>query len=142
MASHYLWLKAVHIAFMVTWFAGLFYLPRLFIYHLQSEQSESRRRFEVMERRLFAIMTIGGVLTVVAGLALIWISPSIAKSHWFMLKLILVAGLWLFHYRCWVWIVRLRHSRVTEDSKWLRWFNEIPVLFLFAIIILAVVKPF
>jgi len=142
MANNYVWLKALHIAFMVTWFAGLFYLPRLFIYHAQTTDTDSRDRFAVMERRLFAIMTIGAVLTVLAGLALVWINVSVVKSHWFSAKMVFVGGLCVYHYRCWAWIGRLQQSSQTTDSKWLRWFNEIPVLFLFGIIVLAVVKPF
>lgn len=141
MATHYLWLKAFHIAFMVTWFAGLFYLPRLFIYHVQTVDRDSRDRFTVMEKRLFAIMTIGAVLTVLAGIALAWVNVPAAQTHWFMAKMGFVAGLCIYHYRCWVWICHLQQTGQIETTKWLRWFNEIPVLFLFGIIILAVVKP-
>ena len=142
MASYYLWLKALHIAFMVTWFAGLFYLPRLFIYHVQTADADSRARFSVMEKRLFAIMTIGAIATWGFGLALTVANPAIVHSGWFQTKFAFVIGLVIYHYRCWLWIRRLRDSSEIQDTKWLRWFNEIPVLFLFGIVILAIVKPF
>lgn len=142
MASHYLLIKALHIAFMVTWFAGLFYLPRLFIYHVQTQDIASRERFTLMEKRLFAIMTIGAVLTWILGLALAGINHAVAQTNWFLLKFALVIGLLVYHYRCWLWIKRLAASSETQDSRWLRWFNEIPVLFLLSVIILAVTKPF
>jgi putative membrane protein len=142
MASYYLWIKALHIAFMVTWFAGLFYLPRLFIYHVQTADTESRERFTTMEKRLFGIMTIGAIITILLGLILIAINTSLASASWFLAKTALVLGLVTYHYRCWLWIRRLQARNAVEDSRWLRWFNEIPVLFLFGIIILAVVKPF
>ncbi|MCH9694606.1 MAG: CopD family protein [Gammaproteobacteria bacterium] len=142
MATYYIWIKALHVAFMVTWFAGLFYLPRLFIYHVQSEDQISRERFTVMERRLFAIMTIGAALTWILGLTLAAINPAIAHSSWFMTKFALVIGLVVYHYRCLLWIRRLTETQATQDSKWLRWFNEIPVAFLLAIVLLAVAKPY
>ena len=83
LSTLYLWLKALHIAFMVTWFAGLFYLPRLFIYHSEAAEDTARSRFGVMERRLFIIMTIGAVLTAVFGLFLLWINPALLRLGWF-----------------------------------------------------------
>ena len=141
MSSYYLWFKGLHIAFMVTWFAGLFYLPRLFIYHAEAADAPSRERFSVMEFRLFVLMTIGASLTIVFGLLLASINIAIHGMVWFQAKLVLVVGLLVYHYRCYVWIGRLRNTEVTQPSKWLRWFNEIPVVFLFGIILLAVVKP-
>lgn len=142
LASYYLWLKAIHIIFMVTWFAGLFYLPRLFIYHAEAEDTISRDRFTVMERRLFAIMTIGAVITLVVGILLIAANPAVASQGWFHAKLTLLLGLAVFHYRCLVWIGKLRDGYASGKTTNLRWFNEIPVFFLLAIVILAVVKPF
>lgn len=142
MASNYIWFKALHVVFMVTWYAGLFYLPRLFIYHVQAADSGSRERFTVMERRLFAIMTLGAILTAVFGLILIGIVPPIAETGWFMAKSVLLIGLIIYHYRCWLWIRRLQETNEIQDSKWLRWFNEIPTVILFGIVLLAIVKPF
>lgn len=141
LAPYYLFLKALHVAFMVTWFAGLFYLPRLFIYHNDATDEISRDRFEIMERRLFAIMTLGAVLTFVLGVLLLGINHALLQAHWFQLKLLLLAGLLVYHYRCYCWIASLRANRVAS-SKWLRWFNEIPAFFLLAIVILAITKAF
>ena len=138
----YLWWKALHIAFMVTWFAGLFYLPRLFIYHAMADQPADRERFTVMERRLFAIMTIGAVLTAVFGVVLLVLNPGLMDRGWFQAKLVLLAGLVIYHFRCLRWIRILRAGELPADTRWLRWFNEIPAAFLLAIVILAVVKPF
>ena len=89
-AGFYLSLKALHIAFMVTWFAGLFYLPRLFIYHVESTDQLSLDRFVVMERRLYIIMTIGAVLTAVFGFIMLWSNPVLLSQAWFQLKLLLL----------------------------------------------------
>ena len=93
-----------------------------------------------MERRLFGIMTIGAILTTIFGVILIGINQAIAESQWFQIKLLLVGALIAYHYRCYRWIVRLRNADGIANTKWLRWFNEIPVFFLFAIILLAVTK--
>ncbi len=142
LGTGYLWVKALHIAFMVTWFAGLFYLPRLFIYHVESSAEADRERFTVMEQRLFIIMTIGAVLTTLFGLTLLWSNPALLAQGWFNLKLLLLAGLLVYHIRCYRWIQNLKTGQLPTDSRWLRWFNEIPVVFLLGIICLAVVKPF
>ncbi len=142
LAPHYLVFKALHVIFMVTWFAGLFYLPRLFIYHVESDDRPSRERFETMEKRLFGIMTIGAVLTTLSGLLLVGINHALLAAGWFQVKLLLLAGLFVYHYRSYLWIGRLRGTTRVADSKWLRWFNEIPVFFLFSIVILAVTKAF
>jgi putative membrane protein len=138
--SYYLVFKAIHIAFMVTWFAGLFYLPRLFIYHAEATDTLSQERFIVMERRLFGIMTIGAVITVIIGLILIGISHVIIEQRWFQLKLLLIVGLVAYHFRCYRWMRRFAAGETVPNTKWLRWFNEIPVFFLFGIILLAVTK--
>jgi putative membrane protein len=142
MAAYYLWLKGLHVVFMVTWFAGLFYLPRLFIYHTTATDPASRDRFTIMEVRLFAIMTIGAIVTAVLGAWLLIINPGLLEMGWFRTKLALLAGLIAFHYRCYVWITRLRTDSPSQDTQWLRWFNEIPTVFLIAIVLLAVVKPY
>ena len=142
MAAYYLWLKGLHVVFMVTWFAGLFYLPRLFIYHTKASDSASRERFTIMQVRLFAIMTIGAIVTAVLGAWLLIINPGLLEMGWFRTKLALLAGLIAFHYRCYGWIIRLRTDSPSQDTQWLRWFNEIPTVFLVAIILLAVVKPY
>lgn len=136
-----LWVKALHIVFMVTWFAGLFYLPRLFVYHAMSEDGTSIERFRVMERKLyFGIMTPGAVLTIVSGVAL-WLHYGIAGS-WLYAKLVLVAALVGYHFWCGALLRAFRSGRPPHGHVWFRWFNEVPVLFLVAIVILVVVKPF
>jgi len=142
LAPYYLIFKALHVAFMVTWFAGLFYLPRLFIYHSDAADTVSHQRFMVMENRLFGIMTIGALLTTVFGFVLLGINHALIVTGWFQIKLALIVGLIVYHYRCYGWIVRLRESDAKADTRWLRWFNEIPVIFLLSIIILAVTKAF
>ncbi len=140
-ANLILTLKALHIAFMVTWFAGLFYLPRLFIYHATTSDQISLDRFVVMERRLFIIMTIGAALTAIFGIWLLSIRQDLLAAGWFQIKLALLLLMAIYHLRCLSWIKRLRSGNMPADTKWLRWFNEIPTLFLFLIIFLAVLKP-
>ena len=142
LASGYLWWKALHITFMVTWFAGLFYLPRLFIYHSESSNVDDQIRFTLMERRLFIIMSIGAILTTVFGLLMLAINQSLLFHSWFQAKLMLLAGMVIYHIRCRRWISVLEDRQFPQDTKWLRWFNEIPVIFLLTIVCLAIVKPF
>jgi protoporphyrinogen IX oxidase len=139
-----LWVKGLHIIFMVTWFAGLFYLPRLFVYHADARDEISHARFLVMERKLFAIMTIGAVLTAVFG---VWMLAAYAwsayhSSGWLLTKLALVAALVLFHLYCLNIIRGFRAGTVQHSHAFYRWINEIPALLLVAIVLLAVVKPF
>lgn len=140
-----LWLKSLHIIFMVTWFAGLFYLPRLFVYHAMSGDPLSLERFKIMERKLyFGIMTPGAVLTIVFGVWLLanglWSSYS--ASGWLHAKLFLVALLVVYHVYCGKLISDFKHDRNRFGHVFYRWFNEAPVLALVAIVILVVVKPF
>jgi protoporphyrinogen IX oxidase len=136
-----LWVKAFHIVFVVTWFAGLFYLPRLFVYHAMSSDEVSIERFCVMERKLyFGIMTPGAVLTIATGLVL-WLYYGITGG-WLHAKLALVTGLVVYHLWCGSLLRAFREARNTRTHLWYRWFNELPVLFLIAIAILVVVKPF
>jgi len=135
-----LWVKALHIVFMVTWFAGLFYLPRLFVYHAQSTDTVSIERFKVMERKLYyAIMAPGAVLTLASGLWL-WLGWGFSGG-WLHAKLALVATLIAYHFWCGKLLADFRNDRNTRSHAWFRWFNEFPVLILFSIVILVVVKP-
>lgn len=140
-----LWLKALHLIFMVTWFAGLFYLPRLFVYHAMSTDAISNERFKIMERKLyFGIMTPGMILTFIFGL---WMLASYAweiysSSGWLYAKLALLALLLVYHVICGKWLLDFKHDRNKRSHVYYRWMNEVPVLFLIAIVILAVVKPF
>jgi protoporphyrinogen IX oxidase len=137
-----LWLKAFHIVFMVTWFAGVFYLPRLFIYHAAATDSPSIERFQTMERRLFAIMTIGASLTILFGVSMVSVAPSLLAFGWLRVKLLLVLVLIAYHVWCYTLMVDLRVGRNQRSSKWYRIFNEVPSLLLIAIVVLAVVRPF
>lgn len=137
-----LWIKAFHIVFMVTWFAGLFYLPRLFVYHAQAEDAVSLERYSVMERKLFSIMTIGAVGTLVFGVWLLMELPQYLQSGWLHAKLVLVLGLVAYH----AYLGRLCRgfkSGINHHGHvYYRWINELPAFFLVTIVILVVVKPF
>lgn len=139
-----LWVKAFHVIFMVTWFAGLFYLPRLFVYHAATGDRKEKERFCVMEARLFGIMTIGAVLTAIFGFWLLfdYAWRAYAFQGWLHTKLVLVAGLAGYHAWCWFLVKRFAADEVPHSQRWFRFFNEVPSLFLIAIVILAVVKPF
>lgn len=137
-----LWLKAFHVVFVVTWFAGLFYLPRLFVYHVTTTDTLSLERFVVMERRLFGIMTVGATLAAVFGLSMVIAAPAYAQMGWFHLKMPLVAVLIGYHIGCYFLMAALRDGKNRRSERWFRLFNEAPALLLIAIVILAVVKPF
>lgn len=139
------WVKALHLIFMVTWFAGLFYLPRLFVYHSACTDLPGRERFKVMERRLFfAITTPGALLTILFGLWLLidygW--ASYGRQGWLHTKLLLVALLVVFHLLLGRWLYAFRDDRVPHGTRFFRVVNEFPTLILFAAVILSVVKPF
>jgi putative membrane protein len=136
-----LWLKAFHIVFVVTWFAGLFYLPRLFIYHVAASDRTGIERFEVMERKLFIIMSIGATFAAIFGLAMIVAAPAYLEMRWLHAKLTLVVLLIGYHLWCYRLMVALRTGGNTHSQRWYRWFNELPALLLLAIVVLAVVKP-
>ena len=139
-----IWYKALHLIFMVTWFAGLFYLPRLFVYHAMSEDSTSIDRFKIMERKLyFGITTPGGILTLLFGLLTLnsvgWAAYS--GTYWLHIKLVCVFLLVLYHIYCGKLLFDFKHDNNKHSHVWYRWFNEVPVIFLITIIILAVVRP-
>lgn len=138
-----LWVKALHIIFMVTWFAGLFYLPRLFVYHATAKDSISNERFKLMEKRLLIITHIGAALTLVFGLWLLmgW-RTDLAQAGWFHAKMGLVALLFAYHHLCGRYARHFREDRNNRSEGFYRLFNEAPALLLVLIILLAVVKPF
>jgi protoporphyrinogen IX oxidase len=136
-----LWLKALHVVFVVTWFAGLFYLPRLFVYHVATEDAPGLARFIVMERRLYFIMSLGALLAVLFGLAMIAAAPGYLALGWLRVKLLLVALLIGYHASCYHLMLQLREGRNRHSQRWYRLFNEVPTLLLLAIVVLAVVKP-
>ena len=135
-----LWYKTLHIIFMITWFAGLFYLPRLFVYHAMSKDQISLDRFNVMERKLFwGIMTPGGILTIIFGIYLIQFHQMLL---WLQLKIFLVFLLVLYHIWCGKIMYDFKNDRNNHSHIWYRVFNEIPVIMLIVIIYLVVFKPF
>jgi protoporphyrinogen IX oxidase len=136
-----LWLKAFHVIAVVTWFAGLFYLPRLYVYHAQASDSISTQRFEIMERRLFAIMSIGAAASIFFGGLMLIESPAYLQMSWLKLNLLFVALLIAYHGYCYKLMRDFAAQRNTRSSKWFRGFNELPSLLLVVIVILAVVKP-
>ena len=136
-----LWLKALHVIAMVTWFAGLFYLPRLFVYHADAQDSIGAERFRLMERRLFAIMTIGAGATLLFGIAMLTAAPAYMTMGWLRAKLVLVALLIVYHLYCYKLTLDFARNRNAHSSRWYRGFNEVPSLLLIGLVILAVVKP-
>ncbi len=136
--------KAFHIIFVVTWFAGLFYLPRLFVYHANAEDAPSIERFKIMERKLFVIMTIGGAGALLFGL---WLTVDYAwaaysQSLWLHLKFALVILLVAYHGYCGLLMREFRYDRNRHSHRFYRWLNEVPAVILIAVVVLAVVKPF
>ncbi len=138
-----LWLKAFHIIFVVCWFAGIFYLPRIFVYYAASEHTVVRAQLAVMALKLYRFVTPFMVIAVAFGLALIALNPEYyLASHWMQLKLGVVGCLIVYHVICGRYVRAINDNRNQHDHVFYRFFNEIPVLFLFAIVILAVLKPF
>jgi len=136
-----LWFKALHLIFMVTWFAGLFYLPRLFVYHAMSDDQSSNERFKIMERKLYyGIMTPGMVLTIVFGIGIL-MNGHYLDQLWIHIKLTLVGILVIYHIHCGKLLVDFKHDRNTHSHVYYRWYNEFPVLLLIPIIFLAVFRP-
>ena len=140
-----LWVKAFHIMSVITWFAALFYLPRLFVYHAMSEDEVSNARFKIMERKLYrGIMTPSAIVALVLGVWLMSYYPitTLATMGWLHVKLVLIFILFTYHVLC----GRILRDFANDDNQrshvYYRWFNEFPVLILIAVVILAVVKPF
>lgn len=139
-----LWIKSFHLVFVVTWFSGLFYLPRLFVYHAMSDDQISLDRFKVMERKLyFGITTPSGVLATLLGLWMLMLQPHYYFSQgWMHAKLALIVVLWGYHVLCYRYLKAFKTETNTRSHVFYRWFNEFPVLLLIAIIVLVVVRPF
>ena len=137
-----LWLKALHIFFMVAWFAGVFYLPRLFVYHAESENIAVKRQLEIMQRRLFWFVTPFALLTLIFGIALIfnYAQQWFAAATWLHVKLPLVLCLYVYHGYLFILMKNLKHHPHQHSPRFYRIINEAPVLILFAVIALAVIK--
>jgi|TARA_R110001592_G_scaffold299059_1_gene569898 putative membrane protein len=139
----YLWIKAFHIIAVVTWFAGLFYLPRLFVYHAQSKDDVSKERFKVMERKLYrGIMLPSMIIAIGLGIWLVMLAPAWLTQGWMHVKLALVIALVAYHFTCAAMLKRFATDSNTRSHVFYRWFNEAPVLVLVTVVILVVVKPF
>jgi protoporphyrinogen IX oxidase len=142
-----LWLKAFHIVGVVSWFAALLYLPRLFVYHAQIQHgtiddAPGNARFKVMERKLFGIMTVAAVIALAFGIAMLAAAPDFLTMRWLQLKLLLVFCLVAYHGACFALLQQFAADRNSHSERWYRVFNEAPALLLIAIVILVVVKPF
>lgn len=139
-----LWLKAFHLVFMVAWFAGLFYLPRLFVYHAMTNDTPGRERFKVMERKLLLMTHLGMGLTWIFGIAMLvsYAWPAYGSQGWLHAKLGLVVLLTAYTIWCSRIAKTFRADANTRSHTWYRWFNEVPVVFLIAIVLLASLKPF
>ncbi len=139
------WVLAIHLIFVISWMAALFYLPRLFVYHCETMDTHSDQRFKTMEKKLFYIIaTPAAILTISTGL---WLAMSATwqtyhTDWWFDIKLIFVALLIGFHGLCWKYMQDFKSNRNPHSGKFYRFFNEIPTLLMIAIVILVVVKPF
>jgi len=139
----YLWVKAFHIVAVVTWFAAIFYLPRLFVYHASTDDTVGSERFKVMERKLYrGIMNPSAAVAVILGVWLLWLNPGWLTQGWMHAKLALVAVLIIYHFWCGKLLRDFRDDRNRHSHVWYRVFNELPVLLLVAIVVLVVVKPF
>jgi putative membrane protein len=145
MGETYSWLKVVHVLAVISWMAGLFYLPRLFVYHAENiDKNELVKVFAVMERRLLkAIMRPAGLVSVVTGLGLIWVGSWFGPIPlWLLLKIVLVLGMVAFHGLLEAHVGRFRDGREDRSGRYFRIMNEVPTLLLIGIVILVIVKPF
>lgn len=137
-----LWIKAFHIIAVVCWFAALFYLPRLFVYHATSDDKESNERFKIMERKLYRGIAVPSMLaTLILGAWMAYLGwDYYSTATWFWIKITLVFILVGYHHACAAHLKRFARDANTKSHVYFRWFNEIPVIFLIAIVILVVVK--
>jgi putative membrane protein len=135
-----LWIKALHIIFVTSWFAGLFYLPRLFVNHAMVNDNTTSERLKLMEHKLYRFMTPLAVIALASGLWL-WLGYGF-RGGWVHAKLTLILGLVVYHFYCGKLVQDFKHERNQRGHVFYRWFNEVPVLVLVAVVILVVVKPF
>jgi putative membrane protein len=134
----------MHIIAMVCWFAALFYLPRLFVYHSMSSDQISIERFKIMERKLYkGIANPSMIVTIFMGIALFYTNPDYyISATWFQIKLFLVILLIIYHFKCLNLMRQFQNNKNTHSHVFYRWFNEIPVIMLIGTVILVAVKPF
>jgi putative membrane protein len=139
-----LWLKAFHVFFMIAWMAGIFYLPRLFVYHAETDEQVVKDQFKVMERRLWLFITPFALLTLILGVVLIYVYGLqwLAASGWLHAKLVIVALFYIYHMYLWHLVKVFARDANTHSPLFFRFLNEAPVLALLAIVVLAILKPF
>lgn len=137
-----LWIKAFHIVFVVSWFAGLFYLPRLFVYHCEAETDAEHRRFCTMEQRLYRLMDVAGILAIGFGLWMLWLVPGFLQAGWMHAKLTVVVALVAYQFWLRAHMKRFAAGSNQHSARYFRIINEVPAVALIAIAILVVVKPF
>ncbi len=137
-----IWVHAFHVVFVVTWFAGLFYLPRVFVYSAMHPEIETQRVLLTMQRKLMGITHIGGALALTLGLAMLVWNPVYLELGWMHAKLMLVLALIGYHVWCWRLVGVFQRGENQRSHVWYRWFNEAPALLLVGIVVLAIVKPF
>jgi protoporphyrinogen IX oxidase len=142
-----LWLKAFHVVSVISWFAALLYLPRLFVYHAQIQHQTiddpmGNARFKIMERKLFKLMTLAAFMAVTFGVSMLAAAPEYLLMRWLYVKLLLVLVLIGYHGACFALLQQFASDRNSRTERWYRVFNEIPALLLIGIVILVVVKPF
>jgi putative membrane protein len=139
-----LWYKALHVFFMIAWMAGVFYLPRLFVYNAQSDNPDVKAQLNIMQRRLWFFVTPFAALTLVFGLLLIYAYGAqwFALSHWMHVKLAIVVLFYIYHIYLYVLMRRFLNNANEHSAKFYRFLNEVPVLALLGIVILAIIKPF
>ena len=138
-----LWLKAFHLIFVVCWFAGLFYLPRIFVYYAASDHPETRQQLAVMARRLYRFVTPFMLIAIALGMAMMAQNPDYyLRATWLWLKLAGVVFLVIYHFQCGRYVKAINANADRNSHVFYRFFNEVPVIFLFAIVLLAVLKPF
>ncbi len=142
----YEWIKALHLIAMVTWFAALFYLPRLYVYHAMARDKGDHQAieyFKTMERKLYrGIMTPSMIAVILFGGWLLYLVPAWFTQGWLHTKLLLVVILIAYHHMCLIYLKQFAQDRCTRSNIFFRWFNELPVIALIIIIVLAIVKPY
>ena len=136
----YLWIKAFHIIMVISWFAGLFYLPRIFVNHAMATEPAEIARLKLMEGKLYRFVTPIAWLAILSGLWL-WLVEGVG-GHWMHAKFALIVVLYAYHHYCGMLVKQFAADRNTRNHVWFRFFNEVPVLILAAVVILVTVKPF
>ena len=138
-----LWIKSLHIIAVISWFAGIFYLPRLFVYHAMTDNSDTQQHLQLMQRKLYRFMSLFAVLSIVFGVWLASYNLSYyGQATWFTIKVSCVVALVGYHLLCGYYVKQLQAGNHQRSHVFFRWFNELPVLIMFAVVILVVVKPF